>query len=107
MNKCWRKVRVVVEVTVRGELTDRDLRWLVERSLEEVRMDAIMRARLKDVAQFGRTEVKSYSKVIEAERRTGDKILAKTLRHPERFISARTYINRIRDQFDKLEKIIK
>jgi hypothetical protein len=62
----WRKLRVVVEVPVRGPYSEKDLRWDVER-----------RRPVTDSTAFGSTTVKLYSMTRSAEDRQVSLRLAK------------------------------
>lgn len=65
----WRRIRCVVEVPVRGTYTEKDLRWAVERLLENGGANLRFRAAQTRTQNVGRAEVKEYDKVIVAQRR--------------------------------------
>jgi hypothetical protein len=64
----WRKVRVVVEVPVRGEFTEKDLAWEVKATTEYDAKFLKRRYGLSYRATFGRAVVKEYSRFARAKR---------------------------------------
>lgn len=69
--KNWRRVRVVVELPVSGVLTEKDLRWAVERSLDTVSFNRAVQDKNRGGYQTGRMEIKEYTRVRGAEERLG------------------------------------
>jgi hypothetical protein len=72
----WRKLRVVVEVPVRGPYSEKDLRWDVERLVGGAKLSASRRP-VTDSTAFGSTTVKLYSMTRSAEDRQVSLRLAK------------------------------
>ena len=64
--KGWRTVRAVVELSVQGDYTEKDLSWDVRACLDE-RMSVIFRRRHAATAKFGSPRVKEYARVKRSE----------------------------------------
>lgn len=64
----WKKVRVIVEVPVKGNFSENDLTWAVKRAMSQ---DGFWQDRkyLPKTQQpiFGQVEVKSFTKVMAAK----------------------------------------
>jgi len=68
----WRKVRVVVEVPVRGDFSEKDLAWEVKRTTEHAADFLLKRNpplrlvghRRQEEVSFGRVSVKEFSRVV-------------------------------------------
>lgn len=64
----WHTVRVVVELSVQGDYSEKDLRWDVARCLEE-RLSLRHRRTAAEGTRFGAPQVKEAARVFEAVRR--------------------------------------
>lgn len=62
----WRRVRIIVEVPVLGEVTHRDVRWAVESAIERGNLGRQLRA-THGMRSIGRIQVKTASRVEAAE----------------------------------------
>ena len=60
----WRTVRAVIEVPTRGDFTEKDLRWTIDRALSR-----FWRERSTKDLQFGTVRVKEYGRHITALKR--------------------------------------
>jgi hypothetical protein len=63
MTKSWRKLRIVVEVPVKGDYTERDLSWDVRRLVCGSQFN-----RFNKNVKFGKVEVKEFNKVSAREK---------------------------------------
>lgn len=59
----WKRLKVIVELPVQGDVTERDFRFAVERALQTGNLEVRLRERHID-AKTGRMQVKSFSRYI-------------------------------------------
>lgn len=64
--KGWRTVRVVVEVSVQGDYTEKDLCWDVRECLDE-RIGQTFRRRHATTSKMGSPRVKEFERSIRAQ----------------------------------------
>lgn len=89
-SKTWRRLRVVVEVPVRGNsFSEKDLRFAVQRAVDH------SRPLLSSGDSVGRVEIKGYSSVMKAERRKSP--------HHESFSEARRLLTELNVRVSRLE----
>lgn len=94
----WTRKRVVVEVPVRGELTEKDLRWWVEQAVNDLNStrERGLRARHPGI-QLGKIEVKSLTKMEGAAKRLGQ-------RASQRLIAAEQAVSALEKRVRNLER---
>lgn len=92
----WRRIRVVVEVPVRGSYTEKDLRWAVERCIGSSAIKLSARGDGRSQA-IGRAVVKEYGMVLAAQRRAA--------RDAEIFQEARRTLQSLGVQISRMETL--
>jgi hypothetical protein len=88
----WKKVRVVVELPVRGELSSKDLRFAVEQCLDQAEVMKRL-SRKPGSHRTGRLQIKEYGRVARVETQSGLRFASNASLSP------------IRDLLERLDKL--
>lgn len=66
----WKKLRVVVEMSARGQVSEKDLAWAVKLAIDNTLLMRRLHVKMGATA-FGRLEVKEFGRILTAALKDG------------------------------------